>query len=48
MPLGRLKGLDLQLLVVHKKNAASHTSEMKYIINKVDMYNYNFVINHHF
>jgi hypothetical protein len=43
-----LEGLELQALYVHKSNQGETNGNEKYIINKVNMSNYNFVLNFHF
>ena len=45
---GLLKGMDAQLLVAAKKRAGELPSNLKYVINKVDMINYNLVVNYNF
>lgn len=41
------KGLETQLLIAHKINA-SNQNQPKALFNKVDMTNYNFILNFHF
>ncbi len=43
-----LEGLELQVLYVHKSNQGKTYENEKYIINKVNMSNYNIVLNFHF
>jgi hypothetical protein len=43
-----LEGLEIQALYVHKSNQGEAYSNEKYIINKVNMSNYNVVLNFHF
>ena len=43
-----LKGLDAQFLVVYKHGLGDTHGNNKYVINKVDMFLYNFVLNYHF
>ncbi len=43
-----LEGLELQALYVHKTNQGETYENEKYIINKVNMSNYNLVLNFHF
>ena len=45
---GMLKGLDAQLLFVGKLNNGETYNNNKFIINKVNMVLYNFVLNYHF
>jgi hypothetical protein len=45
---GFLKGLETQLLVVWKKNAGELYNDRRYEYNKVNLLQYNFVINYHF
>ena len=45
---GMLKGLEAQVLVVWKKNAGELYNNPRYEINKVNMLQYNFVLNFHF
>jgi hypothetical protein len=45
---GFLKGLDAQLLIVGKINQGELYNNRKFEINKVNMVNYNLVINYHF
>lgn len=45
---GMLKGLEVQLLVAGKINNAQTYNNSKYEFNKVDMLQYNFVLNYHF
>ncbi len=45
---GFLEGLEIQALYVHKSNQGETYANEKYIINKVNMSNYNFVMNFHF
>lgn len=45
---GVLKGLEAQLLVAVKINEGKTYNNYKYVLNKVDMVNYNFVINYNF
>jgi hypothetical protein len=45
---GFLKGLETQLLVVWKKNAGELFNDRRYEFNKVNLLQYNFVINYHF
>jgi hypothetical protein len=40
--------MDAQLLVAAKKRAGELPSNLKYVINKVDMINYNLVVNYNF
>ncbi len=43
-----LEGLEIQALYVHKANQGETYGNEKYIINKVNMSNYNLVLNFHF
>jgi hypothetical protein len=43
-----LEGLEIQALYVHKANQGETYGNEKYIINKVNMSNYNLVLNLHF
>ncbi len=43
-----LKGLDAQILVAGKIRAGETYHNDKYVFNKVNMMNYNFVLNYHF
>jgi hypothetical protein len=43
-----LEGLEIQALYVHKSNQGEAYANEKYIINKVNMSNYNVVLNFHF
>ena len=43
-----LEGLDLQLLIVGKKNQGELYDNRKFEINKVNLLNYNLVLNYHF
>jgi hypothetical protein len=43
-----LEGLELQALYVHKTNQGETYQNEKYIINKVNMSNYNLILNFHF
>ncbi|WP_395785485.1 OprD family outer membrane porin [Aquirufa sp.] len=43
-----LEGLEIQALYVHKSNQGETYANEKYIINKVNMSNYNVVLNFHF
>ncbi|MCK6612383.1 MAG: OprD family outer membrane porin [Bacteroidia bacterium] len=43
-----LKGLELQGLLVYKGNLGETYGNNKYVINKVDMVLYNFIVNYHF
>ncbi|MHA8094241.1 OprD family outer membrane porin [Aquirufa lenticrescens] len=43
-----LEGLDIQALYVHKANQGETYQNEKYIINKVNMSNYNLIFNFHF
>jgi hypothetical protein len=45
---GFLEGLEIQGLYVHKSNQGETYENEKYIINKVNMSNYNVVLNFHF
>jgi hypothetical protein len=45
---GKLKGFEAQLLLVWKKNAGELYNNPRYEINKVNMLQYNFVLNFHF
>ncbi|MBK7557530.1 MAG: hypothetical protein IPI54_04140 [Chitinophagaceae bacterium] len=45
---GILKGLEAQLLVVGKMNAGETYNNKRFEFNKVDMLQYNFVLNYHF
>lgn len=45
---GFLKGLDAQLLIAAKQNQGEVYGNNKYVINKVDMVNYNLVLNFRF
>lgn len=45
---GLLKGMEAQLLVASKFRASSELPALKYVFNKVDLINYNFVLNYHF
>jgi hypothetical protein len=45
---GFLEGLEIQTLYVHKSNQGETYGNDKYIINKVNMSNYNVVLNFHF
>ncbi len=45
---GFFKGLDAQFLMVHKINNSHTIINNKYIINKVNMTNFNVVMNYHF
>ncbi|HRC33333.1 MAG TPA: OprD family outer membrane porin [Bacteroidia bacterium] len=45
---GVLKGLEAQILVAGKINDGNIYNNDKYVINKVDMVNYNFVLNYNF
>jgi hypothetical protein len=43
-----LKGLDAQLLIVYKHGLGDTYGKDRFVINKVDMILYNFVLNYHF
>lgn len=43
-----LKGLDAQLLIVYKHGLGDTYGNDRFVINKVDMMMYNFVLNYHF
>jgi len=43
-----LEGLEIQALYVHKANRGNTYENEKYIINKVNMSNYNLIFNFHF
>jgi hypothetical protein len=43
-----LEGLEIQALYVHKTNQGETYQNEKYIINKVNMSNYNLILNFHF
>lgn len=43
-----LEGLEIQALYVHKANQGDTYENKKYIINKVNMSNYNLILNFHF
>ena len=43
-----LKGMDAQLLVVYKHGLGETYGNDRYVINKVDMFLWNFVLNYHF
>ena len=43
-----LEGLEIQALYVHKANQGETYQNEKYIINKVNMSNYNLILNFHF
>ncbi|GEM_PF-4658560 len=45
---GMLKGLDAQFLFVGKLNNGEIYNNNKFVINKVKMQVYNFVLNYHF
>jgi hypothetical protein len=45
---GFLEGLEIQALYVHKSNQGETYENEKYIINKVNLSNYNLVLNFHF
>ena len=45
---GILKGFEAQLLVVWKMNAGEMYNNRRFEINKVNMLQYNFVLNFHF
>jgi hypothetical protein len=45
---GFLEGLEIQGLYVHKYNQGETYGNEKYMINKVNMSNYNVVLNFHF
>ncbi len=45
---GFLQGLDVQLLVVLKRNAGDTYQNLKYVFNKTDMVLYNLILNYHF
>ena len=45
---GFLKGLDTQLLFVHKTKTGNSFGNDRYVINKVDMSVWNLVVNYHF
>ncbi len=45
---GIMKGLEAQLLVVWKKNTGETYNNKRFEFNKVDMLQYNFVLNFHF
>lgn len=47
-PKGIMEGIDIQLLVVKKWNNGQLYADEKYRINKVDMINYNVVLNYNF
>lgn len=42
------KGLDAQFMLVYKHGLGDTHNNDKYVINKVDMFLYNFVLNYHF
>jgi hypothetical protein len=42
------EGFEIQLLIAHKANTGNTYSNPRFVINKVDMTNYNFVINYKF
>ena len=44
---GWLDGLQSQLLVVHKRQIGDTYGQDKYVINRVDMWQYNFVLNYY-
>ena len=43
-----MKGLDVQLLVVGKRNESELYNNRRFEFNKVNMVNYNLVLNYHF
>jgi hypothetical protein len=43
-----LQGLESQLLIVHKRNAGETYQDLRFVFNKVNMTNFNFVLNYHF
>jgi hypothetical protein len=45
---GFFKGLEAQLLLVYKKNTGNTYNNDRFVINKVDMMLWNFVLNYHF
>jgi len=45
---GFFRGLDLQLLVVGKKESNNQELSPEYLINKVNMVNYNFIVDYRF
>lgn len=45
---GMFKGLEAQLLIAGKINNGETYNNTRYVINKVDMLQYNFVLNYHF
>ena len=45
---GLLRGLDLDILYVYKANTGEIYNEPRFVINKVNMSNINFVLNYHF
>ena len=45
---GFFKGLDLQLLVVHKKEDRDQEIPLEYVINRVNMTNYNLILDYRF
>jgi hypothetical protein len=45
---GFMKGLDVQLLVVGKRNESELYNNRRFEFNKVNMVNYNLVLNYHF
>jgi hypothetical protein len=45
---GYLKGLESQLLVVHKRNTGQVYDDLRYLFNKTDMWHVNWVLNYYF
>lgn len=48
VPKGIMEGVDIQLLAVRKWNDGQLYNDEKFRINKVDMTNYNVVLNYNF
>ena len=44
---GLFKGLQLRIIAVYKINAGKTYDNLKFIYNKVNMLNFNFVIDYH-
>jgi hypothetical protein len=45
---GFMKGLQAEILYVYKKDAANTYEDLRFVINKVNMHHFNFIINYYF
>jgi hypothetical protein len=43
-----VEGLEISALIVYKMNMGNTYDNPRFIFNKVDMFNYNLVLNYHF